>query len=325
MQQEPVTDQPSQFSDNIIEKIEKDPIWIIRAASTPAWRRETLDKAQQNQKQRVRAAAEALGAVDSKKVRRALEKILLRTDPQPALQWLSDCGALQAVLPELEATVHFSQEAGRRHKDVWAHTKQVVAQAPQRPAVRWAALLHDIGKVHTRTYTADGRVQFLGHPEKGAALFRRISRRFGFPRALGRKIHFLILKHLRANQYTGDWSDSAVRRFYRQAGEHLQDLLDLSRADITTKRPRRKQQAYTYLDELSRRIETLQAQDAEVPPLPAGLGNHLMDHFAFPPGPLIGKLRNLLETAVQRGVLEPDREPDHYIQYLEQNRDLWQN
>ena len=77
-------------------------------------------------------------------------------------------------LPELEATVDFSQEAGRKHKDVWEHTKQVVRQSVPRPAVRWAALLHDIGKVPTRTFTPDGGVHFHRHSEVGARMFEDV-------------------------------------------------------------------------------------------------------------------------------------------------------
>ena len=98
------------------------------------------------------------------------------------LQWMHDVGLLAVLLPELEATVDFSQEAGRRHKDVWEHTKQVVRQSVPRPAVRWAALLHDIGKVSTREFLPDGRVTFHRHAEVGARMFDPIARRLGFDR-----------------------------------------------------------------------------------------------------------------------------------------------
>ena len=87
------------------------------------------------------------------------------------LQWMHDAGVLAVLLPELEATVDFSQEAGRRHKDVWEHTKQVVRQSVPNPLVRWAALLHDIGKVPTRVMLPDGRVNFHRHAEVGARMW----------------------------------------------------------------------------------------------------------------------------------------------------------
>src|SRR4051794_36074952 len=85
-------------------------------------------------------------------LREELERMLVHRNVHLALQWLHDVGAMARLFPELEATVDFSQEAGRKHKDVWEHTKQVVRQAIPDPAVRWAALLHDIGKVPTRTF-----------------------------------------------------------------------------------------------------------------------------------------------------------------------------
>ena len=96
------------------------------------------------------------------------------------LQWLHEAGVLQQVVPELDATVNFSQEAGRRHKDVWEHTKQVVMQSPAQPIVRWAALLHDIGKVDTRVMLSEGKVTFHRHAEVGARLFETLARRLGF-------------------------------------------------------------------------------------------------------------------------------------------------
>ena len=126
---------------------------------------------------------------------------------------------------ELAATVDFSQESGRRHKDVWEHTKQVVWQAERRPAVRWAALLHDIGKVKTRSITPDGKVCFHRHSEVGARLFEDVSRRLGFDGPTRRTLRFLILHHLRPNQYVESWTDSAVRRFAHEMGPVLTDLL----------------------------------------------------------------------------------------------------
>jgi putative nucleotidyltransferase with HDIG domain len=136
------------------------------------------------------------------KLREQLEQLLLLDGVPVGLQWLYDSGALSQLLPELHATVNFSQEAGRRHKDVWEHTKQVVWQAPPRPMVRWSALLHDIGKVKTRAFTPDGKVTFHRHSEVGARMFDDIGRRFQFERGSHRSLRFLILHHLRPNAYS---------------------------------------------------------------------------------------------------------------------------
>ena len=166
-----------------------------------------------------------------------LQECLLGPHVDQALTWLQEIGFVAKLLPELEATVNLAQEPGRHHKDVWEHTKLVVKQAVRRPSVRWAALFHDIGKVPTRTFTSSG-VHFHGHAEVGARMFDKMCRRWVFPRSLRTQIRFLIRHHLRAAQYGEDWTDSAVRRFYREMDVALRDVLDLSRADITSKRPR---------------------------------------------------------------------------------------
>ena len=254
------------------------------------------------------------------RVRDLLQRVLIASSPEPALQWLHDVGLLAVILPELEATVDFTQEMGRRHKDVWKHTKQVVAQAEPEPAIRWAALLHDIGKVPTRTVSPAGKVAFHGHAEVGARMFDRIASRLELPDALRITVRFLIQHHLRANQYDGSWTDSAVRRFDREMGEHLPALLGLSRADITSARRHKREAALAQIDELVGRIEALREIDARVPPLPSGLGNVIMERFGLEPGRIIGDLRRALEQAVETGALEPRREADYYLDYLDGHR-----
>ena len=183
---------------------------------------------------------------------------------------MHDAGVLAVLLPELEATVDFSQEAGRRHKDVWEHTKQVVVQSVPNPLVRWAALLHDVGKVPTRVMLPDGKVTFHRHAEIGARMWDPIARRLGFDKPERQKIRFLVLHHLRANAYEPGWTDAAVRRFDHEMGENLEDLLDLSRADVTSRRPGRRQEAVGNIHALKERILAIRELDARVPPLPPG-------------------------------------------------------
>ena len=249
---------------------------------------------------------------------RAATETILMSDGAPAgLQWLEESGGLRALLPELHATVNFSQEADRRHKDVWEHTKQVVWQAVPRPAVRWAALLHDIGKVKTRTFTDDGKVHFHRHSEVGARMFDDISRRFRFERDTSRTLRFLILHHLRPNQYVESWTDSAVRRFEREMGSYLPDLVDLSRADITSRRPGKRQQGLGNLDALARRIDGVRAADAVQPPLPGGIGDAIMVRFRLPPSRLIGDLKRSLEAEIVAGELEPYMDSSYYLPHVE--------
>ncbi len=216
------------------------PTWMFRVGAELSRTEEPV--AAEVTERALREAA-STKALPGERIRDELEPLLVGRGVHLALQWLHETGLLAIWLPELEATVNFSQEAGRRHKDVWEHTKQVVRQAVPRPAVRWAALLHDIGKVHTRAFLPDGGVTFHRHSEVGARMFHDTARRFVFDRPVKQKLRFLILHHLRPGQYEASWTDSAVRRFDRELTEHLTDLLDLSRADITSARPGKRQAA----------------------------------------------------------------------------------
>jgi poly(A) polymerase len=266
--------------------------------------------------QAARLVVQDLAALPPAIHRQAIEKIILGPFAPQALQWLHDAGVLAALLPELEATVDFSQEAGRRHKDVWEHTKQVVAQTSVRPHVRWAALLHDIGKVSTREFLPDGRVTFHRHAELGARLFGPIARRLGFERGDRQRIQALILHHLRANAYEAEWTDAAVRRFDREMGDLLDDLIDLSCADVTSARPGRRQEAARNVEALKQRIFALRELDARTPPLPPGVGNAIMEAFQLPPSRRVGELRKLCEDAIERGELSERQPSEYYVDYL---------
>jgi poly(A) polymerase len=292
--------------------VEADPVVVIEIAAAIA------EHAKLPPPELVEVASEhtpRLVSADPARLRVALEQCLMGRDVDAALEWLHQTGALRVLLPELEATVDLTQEPGRQHKDVWAHTKQVVRQTVRRPLVRWAALLHDIGKVPTRTYTDEG-VHFHGHAEVGARMFDRIQPRFEFARDERQTIRFLVKHHLRTNAYSEQWTDSAVRRFHREMGPHLTDLLDLSRADITSKRPGRRKQLLEQISALADRAVVLAEADAKLPPLPTGVGTAIMDAFGIPPSRLIGDLKRTLEAAIERGELEPRREDAYYVAHI---------
>ena len=254
-------------------------------------------------------------------LRARLDRVMMAEDAEAGLDALLECGALVSLLPSVEKMVGFG-DAEWRHKDVWKHTKQVVVQAIPRIEVRWAALLHDIGKVRTRTITPDGQVHFFGHAEVGARMFDKMEQRvplFDREPKLREEIRFLILHHLRASQYSGSWTDSAVRRFAREMGEHMEDLLCLSRADITTKRPERKRRGLRQIEELQKRVSQLAAADAAKPPLPKGIGNAIMQAFGLPPSKRVGEIKHALELAVAAGRVPPYQEADVYLEYLRNN------
>jgi poly(A) polymerase len=267
-----------------------------------------------------RPTEDDLRALDTATFRSEMDRLLVGRYTQEGLDALLEVGVLQSWLPEVQALVGFG-DGEWRHKDVWKHTKQVVWQSVPRLQVRWGALLHDIGKVKTRRIDDNGEVHFFGHSEVGAAMFRkRVAARLGFDDVLYDRVHFLILHHLRASQYDCGWTDSAVRRFAREMEVGLTDLLDLSRADITTKRPERKKRGLRLISELSDRIEHVKLEDAKVPPLPKGVGSAIMTRFALPPSRKIGELKEKLEAEIRAGRLEPLREDDYYVAWLEARR-----
>jgi poly(A) polymerase len=199
-------------------------------------------------------------------------------------------------------------------------------QATPRLEVRWSALFHDVGKVKTRSFGPNGEVHFFGHAEVGARMFDKLERRerlFSFDAkdtSLRESIRFLVLHHLRASQYDGSWTDSAVRRFAREMGANLDGLLCLSRADITTKRPEKKRRGINMIEELAGRITHLAAEDAEIEPLPKGVGNAIMESFGIPPSKRIGDIKRALELAVEAGEIPAEQESEYYIEFLAQNK-----
>jgi poly(A) polymerase len=265
----------------------------------------------------------AAAKLDAKAVRLRLDRVVMGEDPERGLDELLEAGALSAIFPEVHAMVGFG-DGEWRHKDVWKHTKQVVRQSVPRLEVRWAALFHDIGKVKTRSITADGKVHFLGHAEVGTRMFDKLDKRmslFVYEPALKDTVRFLILHHLRANQYSPDWTDSAVRRLARELGQHLEDLLCLASADITTKRPEKKRRGLQQIEELQKRISALAEEDARLPPLPGGIGDEMMRAFALPPSRKIGDMKRALEVAVQAGDVEPHLPAEAYLEFIRANRE----
>ncbi len=266
-----------------------------------------------------RADLDALGPAE---VRRCLDRVLLGERADLGLDVLHACGVLGLVLPEIVALIGLTDYEWR-HKDVWLHTRRVLIQTPAELGLRWAALLHDIGKPRTRKITDDGEVSFIGHPELGARMFERMARREGWfaeDPDLFARIRFLILHHQRPGQYDESWTDSAVRRLAREMGAYLGDLLELSRADMTTRHEAKRRRNLQAIDELVARIARLAAEDARVPPLPSGLGDELMRSFRIPPSRLVGEIKRRLEEAVAAGELPARAPAEFYVEFVARQR-----
>jgi poly(A) polymerase len=263
-----------------------------------------------------------IALLEPKDVRPLLDRVIMGNYADEGLDSLLATGVLDAILPEIKAMVGFG-DGEWRHKDVWKHTKQVVAQSVPRLEVRYGALFHDIGKVKTRSISPDGEVHFFGHAEVGARMFDKLERRrrlFGHEEALRDEVRFLVLHHLRASQFDGKWTDSAVRRFAREIGPSLDNLLCLSRADITTKRPEKKRRGINMINDLAQRIAALAEEDAKQPPLPTGLGTELMTAFGIPPSKKLGDIKRALELAVEAGEIAERLESSAYIEFIAERK-----
>lgn len=252
-------------------------------------------------------------------VRHTLDTMLVTKRSTEGLDACLACGLLDVWLPEVAAMVGMG-DSEWRHKDVWKHTKQVVRQSVPRLVIRWGALLHDIGKPPTRRVDERGRVTFHGHAELGAKMYRRkVRKRLAFSGELDKRIHFLILHHLRPAHYSEDWTDAAVRRFYKQMGDGLKDLLDLSRADITTKRKEKRRRGVKNIHVLSERVKALKAEDNAPKALPKGLGAVLISELGLPADKRLGNVIRMLEEDVQAGAVGAMLESKDYVEYLQAN------
>lgn len=244
-------------------------------------------------------------------------EVLLGEHAATGLQFMHDCEILQRMVPEVCLMVDFHKSCPVHHKDIWDHTLQVVEKCPPTLAVRWAALMHDSGKVWTRSVNKQGKVHFFRHEELGASLMEGVAGRFHLDTALRDRVVYVIGNHARANVYAADWTDSAVRRLIRDMGPHLEDVLAFSSSDFTTKRQWRIAEVRSLAVELLKRIREIAAEDAKVPPLPKGLGHTIMQATGLAPGPWLGEVQRWLEAEAEAGRVAPLLEADAYLAYVQ--------
>jgi poly(A) polymerase len=253
----------------------------------------------------MRAMGERLSIVSAERIRDELDKLIVGPNAAKGLELLVDTGASERFLPELSG-LKLEQDPVHHHKDVLTHTYAVVERTEPDVALRIAALLHDIGKPATREITPDG-VQFHHHEVVGARMAESRMRDLRYPSAMIADVKALIEMHLRFHGYgDGDgWSDSAVRRYVRDAGHLLDKLNQLTRADCTTRNPKKAARFAQLQDDLEERIARLAEQenlDAMRPPID---GVQVMKHLGLEPGRLVGEaLNHLMEVRLERGPMD---------------------
>jgi poly(A) polymerase len=246
-----------------------------------------------------------IGTVSQERIRDELSRLLLGDEAGRALRLADGTGLLDLFLPEL-TRLKLQQDPLHRHKDVFAHTLAVLDRSERDLVVRLAALLHDIGKPRTRRIGPEG-VSFHHHEVVGADMARARLRALRYPNEVVDAVAELIRLHHRFHTYGQGWSDSAVRRYVRDAGSLLPRLNALVAADCTTRNRDRARQLRARMDELEARIAELAEREELASLRPELDGNDVMTYLGIPPGPVVGEaLAFLLEIRLEEGLIGRD-------------------
>ena len=253
--------------------------------------------------------------VSAERVRDELVKLVLGRYPRRGLSLLVDTGLAAYVLPELPALA-LERDEHHRHKDVYEHTLTVLEQTVDLEdrlggpdfVARFAAILHDIGKARTRRFNPDGTVTFHHHDVVGAKMARKRMRALRFSNEETDAVAKLVGLHLRFHGYgDGEWTDSAVRRYVRDAGDQVERLHVLTRADCTTRNQRKAERLRRTYDDLEARIARLAEQEELASIRPDLDGNQIMALLGIGPGPVVGEAyRHLLELRLDNGPMSQE-------------------
>ena len=259
-----------------------------------------------------------LAIVSAERVRDELIKLVIGAHPREGLLLLVQTGLAQLVLPELPA-LSLEVDEHHRHKDVYEHTLIVLEQAIELESthepvtgpdfvLRFAALMHDIGKPRTRRFETDGGVSFHHHEMVGARMTRKRMQTLRFSNELTDDVSKLVELHLRFHGYgDGEWTDSAVRRYVRDAGPLLDRLHKLTRADCTTRNKKKADKLARTYDDLEERIARLSEQEELAALRPALDGNAIMAILGIEPGRDVGVAYNfLMELRLDQGPMSQD-------------------
>ncbi len=292
-----------------------DPLRMLRAARFASQLEFDVAPATLEAMARLRATIEI---VSPERVQAELVKLLATDDPVPGIRILVETGLMGEILPEVPA-LRLEVDEHHHHKDVYEHSLTVLRQAielehARHPGaapdttLRLAALLHDIGKPATRRLEPGGGVSFHHHDVKGARLARKRLQALRFDGDTISAVTQLIEQHLRFFGYAeGAWTDSAVRRYVRDAGDQLERLHILTRADVTTRNAKKATRLRRAYDDIEWRIDELASQEELAAIRPELDGNRIQEVLGIPPGREVGEAyRFLLEVRLDEGPIGPD-------------------
>ncbi|HET8718462.1 MAG TPA: CCA tRNA nucleotidyltransferase [Nocardioidaceae bacterium] len=291
-----------------------DPLRMMRAARFAAQLGFSVDPDVQ---QAMTDMAGRIEIVSAERVRDELVKLVTAPWPRRGLELLVQTGLAEHVLPELPALA-LERDEHHRHKDVYEHTLTVLEQSidleDRLPGdgpdfvSRFAALMHDVGKPRTRRFADDGTVTFHHHDVVGAKITRKRMKALRFSNDDIDAVTKLVELHLRFHGYgSGEWTDSAVRRYVRDAGDELDRLHVLTRADCTTRNKRKAERLRRTYDDLEQRIDRLNEEEELASLRPALDGNQIMEILGIGPGREVGAAyRFLLDLRLEQGPMDPD-------------------
>ena len=273
-------------------------------------------------RQAIDEMARQLGRISAERVAGELDKLLLGDDPVAGIDLLVQTGMGEVVLPEVGG-MQMAIDEHHQHKDVYQHSltvlRQAIALEDDGPdlVLRWAALLHDIGKPATRRHETNGGVSFHHHEVVGAKMARKRLRALKYSKQMVDDVSQLVYLHLRFHGYgDGKWTDSAVRRYVTDAGPLLPRLHKLVRADCTTRNKRRAARLQANYDRLEARIDELAAQEDLARVRPDLDGNQIMELLGIPAGPEVGEAwRYLKELRLDRGPLTTEEATEELLSW----------
>jgi poly(A) polymerase len=292
------------------ESFSDDPLRMLRAARFIARHRLQPEPGLTDA---VTAMADRLEIVSAERIRDELDKLIVTPHPTAGLWFCVETGLADHFLPELPA-MRLEQDPIHRHKDVLTHTLAVIenvrppAPDADRPfdfrRTRLAALFHDIGKPRTRGYQKGKGVTFHHHDAVGARMARKRLQALRYSNEDAEAVTELVALHLRFHTYQMGWTDSAVRRYVRDAGPLLAELNVLTRCDCTTRNERKAQVLAKRMDDLEARIAEMAEREALDALRPEVDGTRVMELLGVGPGPVVGKaLAHLLEVRLEEGLL----------------------
>ena len=263
----------------------------------------------------MRDMAEEINRITVERVQAELDKLMAGARPWEGIDLLVQTGLAAHILPEIPA-LQLEQDEHMQHKDVYRHSLTVLRQATELEdpeegpdlKLRWAALLHDIGKPATRAHKEGGGVSFHHHEVVGAKMTRKRLRALKYPKHMTEDIGQLVYLHMRFHGFDeGQWTDSAVRRYVTDAGDLLPRLHKLVRADCTTRNPKKARRLQRTYDGLEERIAELAAKEDLARVRPDLDGNEIMEILGLTPGPDVGRAwKYMKELRLERGELDHD-------------------